>query len=366
MSYMVADPQDQALSRLMVWINDIDLPMFVLRRTDDTRLEYVHANGALGRIAGFDSSIMAGETPSNLFNARTAAKLEANYWECLNSDDPVSYEECVIIDGRETWWETTLSKPFGFEGQIVLGLAVSITDRKQKEFANAEMIADLNARLDEIKLFSTMAAHDARSPLATVSALIDLVLDGFSDMGDGKAELLSLCAKTVDEALEQISATLERGRQFKQASTQGDRVDLGRLCADIAAMVDPEMQMDIEIPQQIVECDKVVVQMCIRNLVSNAARYCKSAISIQVTPSARPGMIVMEVSDDGPGVPPGTTVHDLSQAAESRGDGHGFGLKSISNLLSSHGGSIEIMHDPSEGGLHGARFCMTLPGRIIG
>lgn len=362
---MVSDPQEEALSRLLAWINDIEMPMFIVRKVSDDRLEYVHANDAVGKVAGFDSSILAGQSAHDVFDARTAAKLDTNYRECLRSDGAVSYEECVMIDGRETFWETTLSKPKGFDNRIVLGIAVSTTHRKEKEFANAGALADLSAQLDGMKLFSTMAAHDARSPLATVSSLIDLVMDGFTDMGDGKAELLKLCAKTVEEALEQITATLERGRNLERSIVSEERVEMARLCDDIAAMVDPEMQLLITSPTDVVECDEIVVQMGIRNLMSNAARYCQSQILVSVATSDTAGMIDIDVVDDGAGLPDGTTLRDLSQAAEARGDGHGFGLKSISNLLNSHGGHLQIVEHDRPDDLAGACFRMTLPGRII-
>lgn len=354
------------MDRLVAWTNGIDLPMFVLCLRPDDRLEFVHANAALGRVANVPTSIFPGNIAIEIFPARMAERLEVNYRTCLAIDEPHAYEECLMIEERETWWQTTLSKPTGFEDRVVLGVAIPITDQKGREFAAAEALANMTARFDELRLFSTMAAHDARSPLATVSSLIDLVLEDFEDMGDGKTDLLRLASNTVEEALTQISATLERARSLKSDEEVRRKIDLGRLCGDIAAMVDPEMHLAIDVPQVHVECDEVMAQMGVRNLMSNAARFCEHHITVQVKEDRGRGMLMIDIADDGPGLPKGMTLQDLAQKGEARNGVHGFGLSAIAKLVSSRGGAFEVVNAGERDDLPGAQFRMVLPGRILG
>lgn len=357
---------DPALERLLAWIDGIDLPMFVLVLLPSDRLEFLHANDALGRVAGVPTSIFPGHCASEIFPARMGERLDANYRQCLASDVPYSYEECLMIEERETWWQTTLSKPEGFDGQVVLGVTSAITESKSREFAAAQSLANMTERFDELRLFSTMAAHDARGPLATVSSLIELVLEDFEDMGDGKTDLLKLASNTVEEALTQISATLERARTLQSGEEVRKNIDLGRLCGDIAAMVDPEMHLAIDVPQTRVECDEVMVQMGVRNLMSNAARFCEHHITVQVAEDRDRGMLMIEVADDGPGLPDGVTMHELTQKGEARTGVHGFGLSAIAKLVSSRGGTFEVVKSDDDEDMPGARFRMVLPGQILG
>lgn len=358
-------PHERALAQLVKWVDGIDLPMFILIQCGGERIEFVHANAALGLVAGVPSDIFPGRCAQEIFPARMAAHLAANYSACLGGSEPVSYEECLMFEGRETWWQTTLSKPDGFDGQVVLGIAVPTTEAKQREFAAAEAVAEMAARFDDLQLFSTMAAHDARSPLATVSSLVNLILDGFEDMGDGKTELLRLVSNTVDEALVQISDTLERSRQYNGQVSRPTHVDLGRLANDIAAMVDPEMTLEFEVPEVRIECDAVVVQMGLRNLMSNAARFAGERIVVHLTEDRARGFIRLDVADDGPGLPHGTTLQDLIKSGADRQGSHGFGLRSIAQLLKSRGGSLELRPAFIAKGLPGARFRMELPGRLL-
>ena len=358
--------EKSAMGQLLRWIDGIDLPMFLMQLMPNGRLEYSHMNAALCRTTDTDAAFFKGKTISEVFPARTAEQLNRNCQDCLNSDMPVSYEECLLIETRETWWQTTLSKPAGFDGRVILGVAVSNTDQKNREFAAAETVSELTARFDELHLFSTMAAHDARSPLATVSSLVDLVLDGFEDMGDGKVELLRLISNTVDEALAQITGTLERSREMSSNVSRRTEVDLVRLTNDIAAMVDPEMALRIEVDAARVECDEVVVQMALRNLMANAARFARGRIAISLKGDASGQRLYIDVADDGPGLPDNTRIQDLCHEGEQREGSHGFGLRSISQLLKSRGGSLELGPSRPEAGLTGALFRVEFPGRILG
>jgi signal transduction histidine kinase len=353
------------MSQLLTWVDGIDLPIFVVSLLDGDRLEFVHANIALSKVTNTPVGMFPGQSPAELFPTRVAARMEGNYRSCLRSDAPVSYEECILMDGRETWWQTTLSKAAGFDGKVVLGLAVPITERKEREYQAADMISNMADRFEELRLFSTMAAHDARSPLATVASLVDLVRSDFEDMGDGKAELLALVSNTVMEALEQISSTLERARSLRADTDMSQKFDLGRICGDIAAMVDPEMGLEISVPQAIVECDDTIVRMGVRNLMANAARHCRSKISVTMGQSLTNGMLWIDVADDGPGLPTGETMLDLTRRGEARDGVHGFGLAAIAKLLQSRGGTFDVVKDANVSPLSGARFRMTLPGKIV-
>ncbi len=358
-------PDEAALQRLIMWVDGVDLPMFIVIRRAGERLEFLHANAALGRVAGVPVSIFPGRSAEEIFPARMAIQLDGNYRNCLGSDAPVSYEECLMIEGRETWWQTTLSKPAGFHDRVILGIAVSTTDAKIREFAAAEAVADMTARFADLQLFSTMAAHDARSPLATVSSLVDLVLEDFEDRGDGKTDLLRMISNTVDEALRQITDTLEHSRSLKNGVTRRTVVDLGRLANDVAAMVDPEMTLEVDIDKACIECDAVVVQMGLRNLMTNAARFAGSRISVRLKADQARERVLLDVADDGAGLPEGMSLQDLIDQGEKRAGSHGFGLRSTAQLLRSRGGALELMPALWQEDLPGARFRMELPGRLL-
>ncbi len=101
----------------------------------------------------------------------------------------------------------------------------------------------------------------------------------------------------------------------------------------------------------------------VANLADNAERHAGSAVSFSVR---REGdVVVLEVSDDGPGVPAEhrESIFErfvrLDSARSHRDAGAGLGLAIVREIARAHGGSVEV-----ESAAPGARFVVRLPVRL--
>jgi signal transduction histidine kinase len=130
-------------------------------------------------------------------------------------------------------------------------------------------------------------------------------------------------------------------------------------------MIDPEMRLTIDLPDLVVVCDEVVVQMGVRNLMANAARHCESRIAVDARAAGDGEHLVIDISDDGLGLPEGAVLSDLTRIGAGREGSHGFGLASIAQVLQSRGGTLSIVPADTASALRGARFRMVFPGRIV-
>ena len=100
------------------------------------------------------------------------------------------------------------------------------------------------------------------------------------------------------------------------------------------------------------------------NLVSNAVAYGGGARVRLVPPTAAGKPVVVEIEDDGPGIPP--EALDLVFEPFHRGEpsrnretgGVGLGLPIARNILRAHGGDVTLANRPA-GGL---KATVTLPG----
>ena len=98
-----------------------------------------------------------------------------------------------------------------------------------------------------------------------------------------------------------------------------------------------------------------------RNLLENAERHARTAVSVSLAHSG--AFVILEVSDDGPGVP----VEDrerifdrfvrLDEARGRDAGGAGLGLAITREIVVAHGGEVAVAEAP--GG--GARFVVRLP-----
>jgi signal transduction histidine kinase len=110
----------------------------------------------------------------------------------------------------------------------------------------------------------------------------------------------------------------------------------------------------------VIEGDPVALKRLVSNLVDNALKYGGAARG-QVY--AENDMAIIEVDDDGPGVPPGEmerVFEPFYRGEPSRNretGGIGLGLAVVRSLARAHGGDVTL-HNRAEGGL---RACVRLP-----
>jgi two-component system sensor histidine kinase KdpD len=114
------------------------------------------------------------------------------------------------------------------------------------------------------------------------------------------------------------------------------------------------------VPLDYVEIDEVL-----SNLIENAIRHTPAGTHIDVSAAVTEGDAIIEVSDDGPGIPPEAMPRLFDPfvriASAQRGTrGIGLGLAVARGLVEAHGGRIEAR--PRSGG--GAVFRVTLPLEI--
>ncbi len=100
------------------------------------------------------------------------------------------------------------------------------------------------------------------------------------------------------------------------------------------------------------------------NLLDNAARYTPPGSRIELRLRAAGRDAVVEVEDDGPGIPPELReeifdrfVRGDGPADTVRASGSGLGLAIVRAVAASHGGSAEV----TESDLGGARFVVRIP-----
>ncbi len=101
------------------------------------------------------------------------------------------------------------------------------------------------------------------------------------------------------------------------------------------------------------------------NLMDNACKYCRGAVAVRATPWTaaewRRAGLVLEIEDDGAGIPPAERSRVLERGARADESvaGQGIGLSVAREIAAAYSGTIEI----GESRLGGARICMRLPGR---
>ena len=112
---------------------DVQEAIFVVNVTDKGEFYYQGFNPAARKLTGINDVV--NKTPDQIFAPEVAAEIKRHYNQCLESKATIAYEECLSIDGRDTWWLTSLSPVEDESGNIyrLVGTSLNISQRKQAE-----------------------------------------------------------------------------------------------------------------------------------------------------------------------------------------------------------------------------------------
>lgn len=211
--------------------------------------------------------------------------------------------------------------------------------------------------------FVADAAHELRSPLASMRTQIDVDLE-HPQSSDPRATLTGLRAETtrlqrlVDDLL--LLARSDAG----QLAHGVESVDLDDILLAEATRLRSTAGVTLDtssVSAAQVQGDPDQLLRATRNLVENAARYARSTVWISL--HEEDGMAVLSVSDDGEGVPGDDRERIFERftrldSGRGRGEGGtGLGLAITRAIAEGHGGTVTV--DSATGG--GARFVLRVP-----
>jgi len=217
----------------------------------------------------------------------------------------------------------------------------------------------LDAALVQMRRFTADASHDLRTPIAAARARVEEALL-YPDETDWPA-----MATDVLESLNRLQAIvtdlLELAALDSKPEHVGEEVNLTGLIASEIARQPRRVPVHTDLaPEVMVRGDPLRLTRLLVNLLDNAERHANS--EIRVTLRAENGTAVMEVLDDGAGIPPEhrETVFQrfarLDAARNRDAGGTGLGLPIARQTAAAHGGTLAAEDSPQ-----GARLVLRLP-----
>jgi PAS domain S-box-containing protein len=252
-------------------------------------------------------------------------------------------------DGIEFPLEVGLNSFDIDDERIVIATVVDITERKRTEI----QLREAKARLEE---FSYVASHDLRSPIRGIANLIEFLREDLGE--DARPELLrhvDRMAQRVEAAEKLITDLLAYARAGKR-ETSTDSVSLAKLVPWIVELEGfPEgFNVEFDVPEETFAGSETAIAMVIRNLISNAVKHHdKGEGTISVRGWFEHNWVVIEVADDGPGIPESAQdrVWRLFQRLNpGNGGGSGLGLALVRRLVEGNGGAISLQSVDGERG----------------
>jgi signal transduction histidine kinase len=307
------------------------------------------------------------DSPARSFSGRQVRQRLLD--RCLDFQGDEAAREAILAGHSGRLMELTLH-----DGSRTLALraqAFAVTDRTGALIGRGQLFQDITdyRQLDRMKnsLISTVS-HELRTPLASIKGYVSTLLaEDVQWDPPTQSEFLGVISDEADRLSDLVTDLLDLSR-IEAGNLKVERApcELADLVADAArrARVRTEGRVEIDIPPDIpsLAVDRRRIEVVIRNLLENAAKYGGEHAQIRLRARRRNGHVVVHVSDDGPGIPQAFAdrVFDpffrIDDGLARRASGAGLGLSISRGLVEAHGGEIWI--EPSD---VGTNIGFTLP-----
>ena len=262
----------------------------------------------------------------------------------------------VRKDGVERWCHVTRTPLHDAQGRVVGSTAIlrDVTDQRRTEAELARSRA-----LAAVGEMAAKLAHEVKNPLAGIYAAVQ-VLARDLDAKDPRRAIFDEIGAEVRRVDQTVIDLLRFSRPVPPRLRP---TSLGALARDVVEPLrraHPSVELALDVPEELVlQLDERMIGTALENLVSNALQAVEGR-GTRVLVAARreaTGMVI-EVRDDGPGVPPTQREEVFEPFFTTKTRGTGLGLPIARKNAEAHGGSL-VLDDAPEGG---ARFTLRIPG----
>jgi signal transduction histidine kinase len=216
-------------------------------------------------------------------------------------------------------------------------------------------------RLASLGRLSAGLAHEIRNPLTGVSLLLDELHDRL--LGQSGDQDLIRRALGEMERLEGLVNELLNFASRPQARLE--RGDVGSVLRDILFLVKKQcrnagvvLEETVAGDLQPMQLDSAKLKQAFLNLLTNAIDAMPDGGLLRVEAQNDQGGVQITVADTGVGIPADRIPLVFEPFYTSKGEGTGLGLAITHNIVSDHGGRIEVRSHPGQG----TTFLLWFPG----
>ncbi len=237
--------------------------------------------------------------------------------------------------------------------------------RKNRRLEQSRLAAERRAY---VGFLASGLAHEIRNPLNAMNMNLQMLEEEIQGLsGLEGSDYLDLLASTKSE-IKRLERLVNNFLAYARPSQpRFETRNLNTVLSEMARFLQAEFQqsrvhvtIDPEPLLPTVEIDETQFKQALMNLLVNARQVMKSGGTVVLRSRASPsGEVIVEVEDDGPGIPADAREKIFEVFYSNRGGGTGLGLPIARQIVERHGGRIEV--ESVEG--RGTTFRIRLPRR---
>jgi heavy metal sensor kinase len=231
------------------------------------------------------------------------------------------------------------------------------------------MIARLDEAFQHNRRFIADASHELRTPLTIMRGELESIVDQTN-----QAPEVQRTAASILEEVERLArivdglfavSRLDAGEAQKEC-VQFDLADLAASTADQMCLLAEDKGISISTGgsrEVVIEGDRARMKQVVVNLLDNAIKYTQPGGKIGISVKAGGGKAVLEVEDNGLGIPAEARPHiferffRVDKARSREMGGAGLGLSIVKSICTAHGGRVDFTSVEGKG----SKFRVELP-----
>ena len=217
-----------------------------------------------------------------------------------------------------------------------------------------------------------MIVHDLKTPLTSVLASLEMVLDGdFGALAQPQQEAVAHAFAKAGDLLSLIEDLLEIARiEDSQLRLQLSSINPAEFVRSVVADWGMRLRqeratvtVEISADTPIVQADRALLSRVLSNLIQNAIVHAGHPVAVQIRVTGDGDGVRLSVQDDGPGIPAEhrelifRKFESLRKPGGSRVRGSGLGLTFCRLAVEAHGGRIWVESEVGKG----STFLLRLP-----
>ena len=229
----------------------------------------------------------------------------------------------------------------------------------------------LLSQVEELKTnFISMMSHDLKTPIARIQGMSDVILSDSQPLSSQQREAVDTIKHSSDDLLKFISAILNYGRiESEGVQLHLQSKDINNVLQEVIRkheflakvkriQIVPELEPMFPIPM-----DSDLMKQVLSNLVENAIKYSPEDTKILVSSEEKSDRVVIQVADQGPGIPPDELQNIFMKFFRSKNaksspiKGSGLGLYLAKYFTELHKGNITVESNYG----NGSTFTVELP-----
>jgi nitrogen-specific signal transduction histidine kinase len=245
-----------------------------------------------------------------------------------------------------------------------------------KDLTRVEQLEERERLRDRLASLGEMAAgiaHELKNPLAGIEVMAGLLRRQVPDSPDAQ----SMLADIISEAKLANAILVEMLEFVRPVRLQVEQTDLGQILQQATTLAESkaprggvEVTVDVERLVPMIDGDHHQLCQVFTNLIANAFEALNGRGHVTITagthtpeedpafPTPQPPaqLVIVDISDDGPGVAPDLADRIFDPFFTTKPQGSGLGLAIVSKIVDAHDGRIDVRSSSA-----GTRFRVTLP-----